>query len=145
MAREERSAGVLLFRIDPDSGRRRFLLLDYGKYWDYPKGHVEEGEGDLAAARRELLEETGIADAAIVDGFSHEIRYYFRSKRKGLVHKSVIFFLGKTESPEVRLSHEHVGFDWLEYEPALERLNYESAREVLREAQEYLTARERSS
>ena len=74
----ERSAGVLLFR-DDDAGVRRYLLLDYGSHWDYPKGHVEPGEDDVTAARRELMEETGITQADFVDGFTREMTYVFRS------------------------------------------------------------------
>ena len=58
----ERSAGLLLFNDTPGLPRR-FLLLDYGKHWDYPKGHVEAGEDDVTAAHRELHEETGISGA----------------------------------------------------------------------------------
>src|SRR5687767_3658997 len=81
MAREERSAGVVLFRAEraapPGDDGRLFLLLDYGRYWDYPKGHVEKGEDDVTAVLRELREETGIGDAQLVADFRHEITYFF--------------------------------------------------------------------
>src|SRR5689334_3173101 len=91
----ERSAGVIVYFIPETGGPRRFLLLDYGKYWDYPKGHVEEGEDDLTAAGRELREETGIASVELDPRFRHEITYFFRG-RKGLVRKTVVFFLGRS-------------------------------------------------
>jgi len=115
-----------------------FLLLDYGRHWDFAKGHVEKGEDDLAAATRELLEETGIADAKIIPGFQHEVTYYFKDKRHGLIKKTVAFFLGQTPNRNVRISHEHVGFDFLPLAEATKRLTYPSARQILRAAWEQL-------
>ena len=134
MVVQERSAGVIVFRESP----AEFLLLDYGRYWDYPKGHLEKGESDEVAARRELLEETGIGEVELVPGFTHEISYFYRSKR-GLMRKSVVFFLGRVSSSTVvQLSDEHVGFEWLPYEAAMQRVRFASARDVLSAANDYL-------
>jgi bis(5'-nucleosidyl)-tetraphosphatase len=139
MPRQERSAGFVLFRSDASvPGGRAFLLLDYGRHWDYAKGHVEAGETDLVAARRELREETGITDITVVDGFSHEIEYYFRKGKQGLVLKKVIFFLASTTSTAVTLSDEHVDYAYVDYATALKRLTYGSAREVLKRAEKFL-------
>jgi predicted NUDIX family NTP pyrophosphohydrolase len=62
------SAGVLLYRFAPDGlqvllvhpGGPFFAKKDLGA-WSIPKGEVSEGEELLAAARRELAEETGFA------------------------------------------------------------------------------------
>lgn len=137
MPRQERSAGFILFRDDAP-GKRVYLLLDYGRHWDYAKGHVEKGETDLDAAVRELKEETGIKAPEVVDGFTHEIEYFFRSSKHGLIKKSVIFFLAKTESRDVILSEEHIGYEYLDYEAAMKRLTYANAREALRKANEFL-------
>ncbi len=142
MPRQERSAGFILFRDDPTfpPHGRAFLLLDYGRHWDYAKGHVEPGEDDLAAAHRELAEETGIADARVIEGFAHEIEYYFRKPKHGIVQKKVVFFLARTNAtdPDVKISHEHVGHCFVGYDEALHKLTYASAREVLRAAQAFL-------
>lgn len=146
MPRLERSAGFILFRTSADE-TREYLLLDYGRHWDYVKGHVEAGEDDLAAAIRELKEETGLDAPRVIDGFTREIDYYFRGGKLGLIHKQVAFFIGESADPAaaVVLSHEHVGSAFLSYEAAMKRLTYATARELLRAAHEFLEAMPRVS
>jgi bis(5'-nucleosidyl)-tetraphosphatase len=138
MAYVDRSAGIVVFRSQGRIGQREYLLLDYGKHWDFPKGHPEKGESDAAAARRELMEETGIDDAELIPGFAHEIRYFYKDSKKRLVAKTVIFFLASTHAKNVTISDEHVGYAFLPYEPARKRLTFSNAREILRLAEEFL-------
>jgi len=132
--RQEFSAGFILFRKTPEGPL--FLLLDYGKHWDYAKGHLEEGETAWQAAVRELREETGIRQVDRVGRFERDMHYVFRSPKKGLVHKTVTYFLGRTREETVKLSDEHEGSAWLPLEEALERLTFDNAREILRAAAE---------
>jgi len=137
MAREERSAGFLIFqrRSDaPPPGDLRFLLLDYGRHWDFAKGHVDKGETDLEAAVRELREETGIREFTPVPDFQQEIVYFFRSGRHGLIRKTVVFFLAEVTKTDVILSEEHVGYDFLPFEQAVKRATFAAAKELLRAA-----------
>lgn len=138
----ERSAGVVVFRKAPDvPGGRVFLLLDYGRFWDLPKGHVEKREDDLSAALRELKEETGIADATLVEGFKEEMTYFFRDRTRGLIRKSVVFFLAETQRKRIKISHEHSGSAFLPIDQAIDRITYENAKELLRKAGEFLDDR----
>jgi bis(5'-nucleosidyl)-tetraphosphatase len=135
-ARHEFSAGFVPYRNTLQGPR--FLLLDYGQHWDYPKGHLEEGETAWQAAVRELREETAIRQVDRVGRFAHDIHYAFFSSKKGQVIKTVTFFLGRTRAHAVTVSDEHQGFAWLAYEDALERLTYDNAREILTAAWNYL-------
>jgi 8-oxo-dGTP pyrophosphatase MutT (NUDIX family) len=140
MARHERSAGFLVYHILPD-GSHEYLLLDYGRHWDFAKGHVEKGEDDLHAATRELREETGIADVQPMAGFKQEVRYFFRDRKKGLIQKTVTFFLGQTQAgaADVVISQEHEGFAFLPFDQAIKRITFPTARQVLRHAEELLS------
>jgi 8-oxo-dGTP pyrophosphatase MutT (NUDIX family) len=135
-ATQEFSAGFILFRSTAQGPR--FLLLDYGKHWDYAKGHLEEDETAWQAAVRELREETGIRQVDRVGRFQRDMHYVFRSPKKGVVHKTVTYFLGRTRAEKVTLSDEHSGFAWLPLEEALDRLTFDNAREILRAASDAL-------
>lgn len=133
----EVSAGVVLFHSQP---RREYLLLDYGSHWDFPKGHIEEGEDPYITARRELLEETGVRDPRFVSGFFQRIRYSYRRGGERM-HKVVIYFLAETAGNQVRLSHEHSGFLWAPYQEAVKRLTFKTARDLLAKAEALLESR----
>ena len=143
MASNERSAGFIAFHAPAQAGAPpEFLVLDYGRHWDFAKGHVEAGETDLQAAVRELEEETGIAKphVRVVPGFQHEISYYFRDRRKGLIHKTVVYFLAEVTTRAVTVSHEHMASAFLPIEEAVRRVTFATAKEVLSLAHAHLTA-----
>jgi 8-oxo-dGTP pyrophosphatase MutT (NUDIX family) len=131
----EKSCGAVIFRGGDD---RKYLLLHYeGGHWDFVKGHVEGGETEQETVLRETHEEAGITDASFIDGFRHRIGYYYRRAGQ-TIFKEVVFYILETKTEAVRLSREHVGFDWLSYSRAYERLTYKNAKETIKKAHDYL-------
>jgi len=134
----EKSAGIVLFRNDSD--KNEFLLLNYPQgHWDFVKGKIEQNETSHETALRETKEETGITNIEFVDGFEESVEYDFRFKKEN-IHKKVIFFLAKTNEKNIKLSHEHNDYLWLEYNDALKKTTFENAKNVLTKANEFLSS-----
>ena len=120
------------------NGGVEYLLLHYeAGHWDYVKGQVEPEESEKDTVVRELKEETGITNARFIEGFREEISYFYRREGR-TVYKEVIFFLIETEDSNVKLSYEHVGYEWLSYEKAMAKLTFANAKKVLAKAHEFL-------
>ena len=112
-----RAAGAVIFRRS-DRGIRLLVLRAY-KNWDFPKGLVEPGEDALAAARREVLEETGLADLAYPfgDEFKETLPY------SG--NKVARYYLAETDAEKIELPvspelgrPEHHEYRWISFDEA---------------------------
>jgi 8-oxo-dGTP pyrophosphatase MutT (NUDIX family) len=89
------SAGVVPVRVT--AAGARFLLLRAYRYWDFPKGLVAPGEDPLAAALRELCEETSIDQVELAWG----AEYYETAPYAG--GKVARYYLGRTRQEAVTL------------------------------------------
>ena len=135
----EKSVGGVVFRRE--RGRILYLILLYerhGKvYWDFPKGHMEEGENEEQTLRREIHEETSISDIRVIEGFRETIRYFFSRDGKP-VSKEVVFYLCETAQEKAAVSWEHKDLKWLEYGDAMKALGFDNAKELLKKADRLL-------
>jgi len=129
---QERSAGLVVFRMG--DGVPSFLLLHYGRgHWGFPKGIIEAGEAEEEAAIREAEEETGLSNFMLLNDFKEKIEYFYRRGGEA-VHKEVVYFLAETQERDVKLSFEHRGYEWLEFNEALNRLSFDNDKKILRKA-----------
>ncbi|WP_218042606.1 NUDIX domain-containing protein [Steroidobacter gossypii] len=104
------SAGVVVVRETREGWL--YLLLRAYNHWDFPKGMVEPGEEPLAAAIREVREETLIEDLEFAWGEVYTqtnpysrgkvARYYIAKTRTSEVSLPVIEALGRAEHNEFR-------------------------------------------
>ena len=134
---EETSAGIVLFR--KEESKILFLLLHYPSgHWDFVKGKMEQGESTHQTAVRETKEETGITDITFVENFEEWIEYNFKYQGE-LVQKKVVFFLAETKTKEIKISHEHSGYTWMDYNAAMEKTTFDNAKTVLTKAEKLLS------
>ncbi len=113
------SAGVVVLR-EAETGWR-FLLLRAFSHWDFPKGMVERGEEPLAAAVREVREESTIDDLVFDWG---EVSTQTGPYSHGKVAR---YFVARTRSVEIALPinpelgrAEHSEYRWVDYDEAME-------------------------
>jgi 8-oxo-dGTP pyrophosphatase MutT (NUDIX family) len=112
-----RAAGAVIFRRS-EHGIRLLVLRAY-KNWDFPKGLIEPGEDALAAARREVLEETGLADLAYP--FGEE----FKETLPYSGNKVARYYLAETDLEKIELPvspelgrPEHHEYRWISFDEA---------------------------
>ena len=133
---KEKSCGAIVFKKHKDG--IKYLLLHYEtNHWDFPKGNQEKDEKEEMTAAREVKEETGIEDMEFVDGFKETIKYFYK-KGEETVYKEVVFFLAQTRTENVTLSNEHIGYAWMSYEHAFKRLTFNTSKDLLRKANQFL-------
>ncbi len=112
-----RAAGAVIFRRS-DRGIRLLVLRAY-KNWDFPKGLIEPGEDALAAARREVLEETGLA------GLAYPFGEEFKETLPYSGNKVARYYLAETDAEKIELPvspelgrPEHHEYRWISFDEA---------------------------
>ena len=129
----EKSCGAVVCRREGDN---IFILTEYMKkgHTSIPKGHIEPGETEEETALREIFEETGLS-AQLDTGFRTVVNY---SPRQG-VSKDVVFFVAEAAAGAVTEQEcEVTRAVFLSPAEAMAAMTYESDREIVRRACEYL-------
>ena len=137
--RPVRAAGGVLWRRDP-SGRLRVAVVHRPKYddWSLPKGKLEPGERDLAAALREVAEETGYAAEP-----GPELgvrRYVVRTPAGARRPKVVRYWLLQATSGSFQPGREVDELEWLAPDRAAARCTHDEDAQLIRDAVALLPA-----
>lgn len=123
-ARNHHSAGAVV--LDGD----HCLVMRRGREWIFPKGHIEAGERAEDAARREVLEETGIRIE--IGAALGSTRYGFKSADGHWNRKRVDWFVGRRVGGELRLEPIFDEASFVSQADALARLTFRADRAIAR-------------
>ena len=141
---ETRSAGGVVIG---DNGMLALVKSTNSKSWLFPKGHIDPGETDEEAARREIMEECGLTNLEYLDDLGEFTRPR-ASEDSSAEQKTIKMFLfaapkGATLAPSMEIAEAR----WFSYReipeilgtPHIEwftkdRLWYASVSERIREA-----------
>lgn len=130
----EKSCGAVIF--NDLSNERYFLVVKNtnGRYWGFPKGHIEIGETEEQTALREVKEETNL-DVTILDGFRKTSVY----RLFGQVKKKVVIFVAKANSKRVTVQNSEIEkFKWLKKDDVYKALNHRNDLKIFEEAVDWL-------
>ena len=134
----ETSAGAVVF-TRTDGGVKYVITESVRGIHGFPKGHIEPGETETAAALREIREEVGL-NVRLDEEFK-TVEEYALPGRSGLF-KRVIYFLGEYEDQPIECQESEISSAGLYgCDEAMEMFEHDSSRRVLREANEYLKTR----
>ncbi len=147
---QETSVGAVVFRRVRGGGVQ-YLMIQYRHgHWEFPRGHMEQGESEEETMYREIREETGLSDFVPVKGFRASMSFTYTAKgqereermaqgRCLFIYKKVHFYLLESRGGTVHLSHEHKNYAWLPFDAALAKLTFDNGRRILQQAHEYIT------
>ncbi len=129
----EKSVGAIV--VGPNG---KYLLLNRpdkeGDFWEFPKGHQARGEIEEKTLRRELSEEVGIRNFSYVGKFVGENRYVNSAGNMRIIRLYMI----KVQSDKIALSDEHKSYVWMSLGEAIEKLNHDTWRRILKDADKTL-------
>lgn len=130
----ETSSGAIVYRRINDNIRYLLIKNKRSANWGFPKGHLEKGETRADAARREVLEETGI-HVKLHIGFECVSKYKIKDK----IDKRVSIFVGTTQDTKTVIQKQEIeDYIWLPYRRALINLKFENDKTILKKAHNYL-------
>ncbi len=134
------AAGVIL--AHDESGTWKFLLLQNSRHgaWGFAKGHAEDCEDEMTAARREVQEETGISEYKLVEGFHETYEYDVKTENRGAYRKRVHYFLAMVSEQAFDGSEEHSDARWLSVEEASKLIQHKQTLQTLEKAAAALRA-----
>ncbi len=119
------AAGGILWRRAGEVVRLAVVHRPRHRDWSLPKGKCDRGESWQETALREVLEETGCQ--AEIERFAGGTIYTVKGRPKVVL----FWHMAVTREGAFRPNDEIDRLEWMTPEAALERLDYETERELL--------------
>lgn len=133
----EITSGAVVYR--KNTGKIEYLLLESqnkGRFWGFPKGHVEGNETLEETAKREIKEETQLV--LPIDTSFHVYTEY--DLPNGNRKQMTLYTADLTQSEDIHLQAEEIkNCGWFNYADARERLTYNNLKQLLDQVNDHLT------
>ena len=127
----EKSCGGIIFYKTRQNVKILLVKNNNGRYWSFPKGHIEDGETEQETAIREIKEETGL-DVTLVNSF-REISEYCPF---GKIRKRVVFFLARAFTDNVKIQEEEIdSYIWVDLQQARKLCTYDNDLRIIEKAE----------
>ena len=132
----EKACGAVVFtRVD---GEIKYVIVqELEGHHGFPKGHVEGDETEIQTALREIWEETGLRPR-LIDGF-RKVSEHPLPNKPGVIKQIVYFAAEYKDQPIKRLESELLSAGLYTFEQAMSMFEYETSKEVLLAANEFIT------
>lgn len=117
-----RSAGIVPVRKGARGAEFLLLYNIFFDEWQFPRGGVQRGEGDMEAAQREFTAETGLTLTHLHETCRTVLNYtcFIRSYD---IDRTIVYYLGEVAPGEVLLGQlNHGEARWVDYAEAWELL-----------------------
>lgn len=127
----EKSCGGIIFYNGKQNTKILLVKNANGRYWSFPKGHIEQGETEKETAAREIREETGL-DVDIKKDF-REVSDYCPF---GKIRKHVVFFLAQAFTDDVKIQEEEISeYIWVDFQQARKVCSYDNDLRIIEKAE----------
>lgn len=127
----EKSCGAIVFHRFDDGIKVLLVKNHNGRYWSFPKGHIEKGENEHQTATREIKEETGLSV-----NFYDNYRQISDYVPFGKIKKRVVFFLAESKTANVKIQRSEIDlYTWVSFADAQKMCRYENDLRVLKKAE----------
>lgn len=141
LGKPRRAAGVICYRKSDQT----ILILRHsrGGHWGVPKGHRDpEDPDDVTCALRELEEEAGFGDVALIKDYQEDLHYTVPATKKRKAHpKVVVHFLALwPKNAKVTLSHEHDDHYFLKESELDSYIEFDNMKPILQNAFDFMNA-----
>ena len=110
----EKSCGGIIFYKTRQNVKILLVKNNNGRYWSFPKGHIEEGETEQETAIREISEYCPF----------------------GKIRKRVVFFLARAFTDNVRIQEEEIdSYIWVDLQQARKLCSYDNDLRIIEKAE----------
>ena len=110
----EKSCGGIIFYKTRQNVKILLVKNNNGRYWSFPKGHIEDGETEQETAIREISEYCPF----------------------GKIRKRVVFFLARAFTDNVRIQEEEIdSYIWVDLQQARKLCSYDNDLRIIEKAE----------